>query len=291
MARRTLGLSAATLAALASACMAGPSAPADPPARPSDKAAGTPAATEAEGWEASELLDVAVSHAVQQADKTAAELPEAGATPTTPATRPAGETGGAGEAGGELELFLPGEVPRESWEGVARRLAASLVDPLARRTEEALFLPTAVVWRFGSPSATDPGALRGRYDGQVVLSVRAGVYPEAGVAARVASDVAARAEADPSAHLTPTAVRRMTPRPSQTAAAELAMSRWLALSLKAEAGASVATVVLWDAAATDRPDMERLSFLLVKAGRLPDGRFRLQAVRFGTAAEAAAEGF
>ena len=185
------------------------------------------------------------------------------------------------------ERFLAGEVPRESWEGVARRLAASLVDPAARDDEEPLFLPGAEVWRFGRSVAAGPVVLRGRFDSQVIVSVRAGTNPLANPAATLAADLRSLAERDAAANVPPSLVRRLTPR----GAAEATMTRWLAASVGGESGASVAWIALWDAAATDRPDAERLTFLLLRAGRLPDGRFRLQTIRFGTAAEAVAEGF
>ena len=189
------------------------------------------------------------------------------------------------------ERFSPNEVPRESWEGVARRLAASLVDPAARLGEEPLFLPDAGVWRFGRSVPVGPAALRGRFDGQVVAAVLAGIYPQPGWAAAAGEHLRLLAERDPAANVSAAAVRRLIPRPDQSTAAELAMSRWLAASLRAEPGSAVAVLVLWDAAAGDESDFERLTFLLVKAGRLPDGRYRLQTVRFGTGREAVAEGF
>ena len=194
-----------------------------------------------------------------------------------------------GQSGSERrDHFAVSDVPRESWQGVARRLAASLVDPAARAAEGPLFLPGVRVNRFGDERPMSPGDLRDRFEGMTVLSVAATHFdPRDGDLAGTLSDDA-RLARDRGA--IPASVATMLAAPPEgQAAAEAALCRWLVERVEAATDEPVAVIALWDAAATGpsgRGDAERLTFVLLKGSRLPDGRLRFSRVAFGTAAEA-----
>lgn len=206
-------------------------------------------------------------------------------------------TAGAGAAGasgawqekssGALAATM---VPPESWEGVSQRLAVSLVDRAARAQEEPLFLPRASVRRFGQTGALSPMALRDRFDGWRVLCVEAFEYPGTQVAANISASLLRLKRED--AQAMPDAVlRAMTPPPETVGAAEQTAMRWVGSALSPQKGDKLAIVLLWDASATNKPAFERLSFVMIRAGRLPDGRYRVQSVAWGTAQQAILEGF
>ena len=85
-------------------------------------------------------------------------------------------------------------------------------------------------------------------------------------------------------------LRAMTPTPAEAASAEQTITRWVTAALSPEKGDRLAILLLWDASAANGPALERLSFVMIKAGRLPDGRYRVQALAYGTAQEAVLEG-
>ena len=179
--------------------------------------------------------------------------------------------------------------PRESWEGVSWRLALSLVDPNAEVQEEPLFVPKAWVRRFGQTESASPAALRGRFSGWKVLGVQSFEYPNATLAADTGTMLKRLREQDAAA-IPELLAQAMTPRPDETQAAEQTASRWVTSALSPERGDQLALLVLWDPREPERPMFERLTFLLIKAGRLSDGRFRVSAVCYGTAQQAVLDG-
>lgn len=179
--------------------------------------------------------------------------------------------------------------PRESWEGVSRRLATSLVDPDARALEEPLFLPRATVRRFGAADAQSASALREQFDGWQVLGVEAFEYPAARVVADACAMLRIVQSQDPS--IPDSLVRALTPPAAELPAAEQTAGRWVTSALAPARGDKVALLLLWNPGETNLPMFERLVFVLIKAGRLPDGRYRVQTVSYGTAQQAVLEGF
>lgn len=177
----------------------------------------------------------------------------------------------------------------ESWEGVSRRLAISLVDPDARAQEQPLFLPRAVVRRFGARDAQSAAALSEQFDGWRVLGVEVFEYPAASVVADACAMLRSVQAQDPS--IPESLVRALTPSPAEAQAAEQTAGRWVTSALAPARGDKIALLLLWNPGETNLPMFERLVFVLVKAGRLPDGRYRVQAVSYGTAQQAVLEGF
>lgn len=208
--------------------------------------------------------------------------PSTSSAPASPQDRPAAHP--------DLGALGAAAAPRESWEGVSLRLANSLVNAELRAGEEPLFLPRAEVRRFGSSELATPAALGDRFDGWRVLAVEAFEYPSVRIAADVADGLARVRDRDPQA-VPEVLVRALSAPPGAQQAAEQTASRWLASTLKPSQGDQVAIVLLWNPADASRPPFERLTFLLVKAGRLPDGRYRVASVFFGTAQQAVLEGF
>jgi hypothetical protein len=178
-------------------------------------------------------------------------------------------------------------VPPESWEGVAMRLAVSLVDPAAGAQEEPLFLPKATARRFGRSEPRPPSTLRDQFNGMTILTVETFEYPGGQV---VAGTAAALARQRLEKSIPDGLLRAMTPTPAEAAAAEQTAIRWVTAALSPQKGDRLAILLLWDVSSSNRPAFERLSFVMFKAGRLPDGRYRVQALAYGTAQEAVLEG-
>lgn len=205
--------------------------------------------------------------------------------PTTPVI-PTSASAAGQDAAGALGVAA---APRESWEGVAHRLAVSLVDAEARIHEEPLFLPMAQVRPFGRRDVQSPNTLSEQFDGWRVVGVQSFVYPVATLAGDTGLLVQRLRERDPAA-VPELLARALTPPPEEVSAAEQAATRWITAALSPQRGDHLAMVMLWDPTDVNRPMLERLSFVLIKAGRLPDGRFRVQTVSYGTAQQAVLEG-
>jgi hypothetical protein len=183
----------------------------------------------------------------------------------------------------------PAEAPPESWEGVSRRLAISLVDAEARLHEEPLFLPKSEVRQFGRTDSRLPEELGKHFDGWRVVGVQSFEYPLGSIAVETGRLFQRAHLLDPET-VPELLVRAMTPPADQVSAAEQAATRWVTAALKPERGDKLAMIVLWDPDEPNRPIFERLTFVLVKAGRLPDGRYRVQTVCYGSAQQAVLAG-
>ena len=192
---------------------------------------------------------------------------------------------GQGQESGALSTTA---IPPESWEGVATRLAMSLVNVQVRESEEPLFLPKAAVRRFGRGDTRLPAGLQDQFTGYEIAAIETFDYPGGQVVAEVAAALARRRA---SLSLPEGLLRTMTPTPADAAAAEQTMTRWVNAAVSPQKGDRLAVILVWDMASTNRPALERLSFVFLKAGRLPDGRYRVQALAYGTAQEAVLEGF
>lgn len=205
---------------------------------------------------------------------------------------------GAGEAGSpqvtppvaDTGALRSTPVPPESWQGVAERLALSLVSAQVRAEEEPLFLPGAQVRQFGRSAPSSPASLRDRFDGWTIVSVQAFEYPKGALASGLATDVGRLRQAEP-ALLPALAARILNPPADQRAGADETARRWVGAALSPSQGQKVALLTLWNPGEANRPVLERLAFLLVKSDRLPDGRWRVEAVRYGSAQDAVLEGY
>ncbi len=222
---------------------------------------------------------------------TSARTPD---TPPAPATQPSRTT----PTPTPTTTTTPTE-PVE-WSEVVPRLAGALVDPQIREREVPLFLASATVRALGSQSADGPAVLRGRFDGQIVLSARAYIVPEMSPATQLGEDVAevARRLANTAGALPESLVRALTPPADATLSAEMAASLWLLSSLNAGNDSRVGLVVLWlpeatrdaDAFATGDTDVySRLSFVLLRGALDPLGRWRIADARYATAEQVLAK--
>ncbi len=180
--------------------------------------------------------------------------------------------------------------PPESWEGVSWRLAVSLVDAQAQLQEEPLFLPRAVVRRFGRGGVETPGVLRDRFNGWRILGVASFEHPSSTIASDLAMSLRRLRDREPNA-APEMLLRSLIPRPGEMQAAEQTATRWVSSAMNASPKDQLAIVMLWDPSRANRPVLERMSFVMLKAGRLPDGRYRVQLVCHGSAQEALLEGF
>lgn len=180
-------------------------------------------------------------------------------------------------------------VPPESWEGVSQRLARSLVDADVRLNEQPLFLPKALVRQFGRTDVQLPASLQDHFEGCTILGIQSFEYPNATLAVDTGRVLQRVREQDPQA-IPELLVRAMTPPAEEASAAEQAASRWITAALNPVKGDHLAVILLWNASEPNLPMLDRLSFVLVKAGRLPDGRFRIQSASYGTAQQAVLDG-
>ena len=189
----------------------------------------------------------------------------------------------------------------DSWPATVDRLAAALCDPRGRGSRGGpLFLTDAIVTRIGSASTgLTPASLAGRFDGRRAVSVRTFSWPTSTVAADAGADLAEFAGTP--AGLPVALVRALVPARDAGPAAEMAANRWLDSALPLADGDRIALLILWDARRPDRPAgsvlsagdetelYERVTLIVARGGRDRLGRWRVAALRFGTAADVLAE--
>lgn len=215
-----------------------------------------------------------------------------------------------GSAVGDDRGSSPTTRPATRWADVVNRLAVALVDSHARQEEDPLFLPEAHVQPLPIGEVTTPAALRGLYDGHVVLSAGSFVVPQMNPAATLGADLAlaAKQHKDTPAAIPPVVVTALTPPdPSLdvagATAAEMAASRWLISTLDCNDGDRVGLIVLWQpivpttqpatdafsAARAESDYFRRLSFVVLLGRQDALGRWRIAVARHGTAEQVLAQ--